>query len=320
MASRADESKNVRNFRNSVRRKSIVEAVAVALVSIFLVSAAGAFELKTDNPDLTARWDNTVKYSAAQRVKGASAAITADTNLDDGDRNFGKRLISNRVDLLSEFDVAYKNVGARLSGAAWYDAVYSRSNSNGSSATANSFSVSNDQFTDATRALHGRKAEILDAFVFAKGDLGDGKLANVRVGKHTLLYGESLFFGSNGISGGQGPFDVVKLLSVPNTQFKELAMPVEQVSGQIPTGRRLTSNRSARTSSVPARSASWWRRTSAQAFCSCPCSISILRPESRSTIGGSQRNLRRCGRSTRTRRSRSTSQVLPRWSATSSRA
>ena len=77
------------------------------------------------------------------------------------------------------------------------------------------------------------RSEFLDAFVFAKGDLGEGRLASIRAGKHTVLYGESLFFGSNGIAGGQAPVDVIKLLSVPGTQFKEIIMPVGQLSGQI---------------------------------------------------------------------------------------
>jgi hypothetical protein len=53
------------------------------------------------------------------------------------------------------------------------------------------------------------------------------------MGRHTLLYGESLYFGSNGIAGGQAPMDVIKAQSVPNTQFKELARPIQQLSGQL---------------------------------------------------------------------------------------
>lgn len=206
-------------------------AVTVALVA--MVPTAQAFEVDTGNEDLKVRWDNTVKYSTGWRLGEPSSALTADVNLDDGDRNFKKGgLISNRFDLLSEFDLGYKNAGLRLSGAAWYDSVYNRSNSNNSPFTANAASVPNNEFTDATRKLHGRKAELLDAFVFGKADLDDMS-ATGRVGKHTLLYGESLFFGNNGIAAAQAPIDVVKLLSVPNTQFKELMRPVQQLSGQI---------------------------------------------------------------------------------------
>ncbi|MNF65316.1 hypothetical protein D3C84_470740 [compost metagenome] len=80
--------------------------------------------------------------------------------------------------------------------------------------------------------MHGRKAELLDAFVFGRSEIADMPIT-MRAGKHTVLYGESLFFGNNGIAAAQSPVDIIKLLSVPNTQFKELIRPVQQFSGQI---------------------------------------------------------------------------------------
>lgn len=193
---------------------------------------AQAFELDTGNQDLKVRWDNTLKYSNAVRTKSPSAQLTADPNLDDGNRNFGKGIISNRVDLLTELDVGYKDFGARLSGAAWYDTVYNRTNDNNSPATANAYSVPHNRFTGDTRDLHGRNAEVLDAYVFGRFDL-DGRQATVRLGKHVVVYGESLFFGGNGIAGAQAPVNVIKALSVPGSQVKEILMPVPQVSTQI---------------------------------------------------------------------------------------
>ena len=192
-----------------------------------LSPAVQAFQINSGDPDLRLRWDNTLKYSAASRLKGASDQLTAQPNHDDGDRNFSRGLISNRFDLLSEFDATYKNIGARVSGAAWFDSVYSEGNDNNSPATANALSVDHDEFTRATEKLHGRKGELLDAFVFARFNLGDAK-ATVRAGRHALVWGESLFFGANGIAGGMAPIDAVKAASVPNTQFKELIRPTEQ--------------------------------------------------------------------------------------------
>jgi Protein of unknown function (DUF1302) len=205
-----------------------------------LLAAAGAlcalpshaFEIESDNPDLKMRWDNTFKYSLMDRLKSPSAALLADPNLDDGNRNFKKGLASSRVDWLSEFDVSYQNFGARVSAAAWYDQVYNRRNDNDSPLTSNSTSVAHNEFTDETRKLHGRDAEILDAYLFGKFDL-DGRQATVRLGKHTVIYGESLFFGGNGIAGAQAPVDVIKALSVPGSQVKEVLMPVNQISTQV---------------------------------------------------------------------------------------
>ena len=219
--------------------------VALAVASLAATSVRAA-EFDTGIPDLQLRWDNTVKYSVATRLKAPSATLTSDVNTDDGDLNFKKgSLILNRLDLLSEFDARYKSAGLRMSGAAWYDGVYNRGNDNpganppNATPHPNQLSVGANEFPEATRRLHGRKAEILDAFVFGKTDVDDMPLTG-RLGKHTVLYGESLFFGMNGIVGAQTPVDVVKLLSVPNWTFKELMMPVAQLSGQFQPRRNVT--------------------------------------------------------------------------------
>lgn len=207
------------------------------VMSIGLLYATNAFSLDFDtgNDDLKIRWDNSLKYSNALRLKVPLAALAGDPNQGDGDSNFGKKgLISNRLDLLSDFDVVYKNdYGFRVSGAAWYDTVYNRSTRNEAPAFLyNPASVPSSEFPAATGKEHGRKAELLDAFVFAKGDI-DGTRWSLKAGRHTLVWGETLFFGANGIAGGQVPVDVVKLLSVPNSQFKEILRPTGQVSGTL---------------------------------------------------------------------------------------
>ncbi|NRR33115.1 DUF1302 domain-containing protein [Oxalobacteraceae bacterium] len=205
-----------------------------------------AYDFDTGS-DLKVSWNNTVKYSAAYRLKDADARLLAGGypgagpgdftgyNLDDGNQNFrNKGVVSNRVDWLSELDVGTRGAGLRLSAAAWYDAVYTRANDNGSAASNAAVlnGGANQQFTKGTRVLHGRNAELLDAFVYGKGSIGELP-ATLRLGRHTLQYGESLFFGANGIASAQGPVDLVKLLSVPGAQFKEILRPVNQLSGQL---------------------------------------------------------------------------------------
>lgn len=206
----------------------VMAGVAFSLISI----GASAFQIDTGDNDFQARWDNTLKYSTAWRVKDQSNKLaTGQTalNQDDGDRAFSKGLISNRLDILSEMDLSYREFGARLSGAGWFDTEYQKDNDNNDPARANQRSVAYDEFTDDTRHLHGGDAELLDAFVYWNGDLND-RAVSVRLGRHGLLWGESLFFGANGIAGGMAPVDVVKAVSVPNTQFKEIIRPVNQLS------------------------------------------------------------------------------------------
>lgn len=223
---------------NKTNRVSIPGGMSVIALAISLAvtPTAQAVKIDTGNRHVKLRWDNTLKYSGAYRVEDPSSALTdcgpACTNQDDGDRNFSKGIISNRLDILSEADIVYKNFGARVSGAAWYDSVYNKNTDNDSPQTYNVFSNPYPEFSDETEELHGQKVELLDAFLFAKGKLG-GKRVSGRLGRHSQLYGESLFFGNNGIANAQSPIDVVKALSVPNTQFKELIRPVNQLSAQV---------------------------------------------------------------------------------------
>lgn len=207
--------------------------IAAALVALAGAQSASAIEIDTGNSDWKLRWDNTVKYSLAGRVKSPLPSLAntlpVTANQDDGDNNFKRGIVSNRLDLLSELDLAGPSYGARLSAAAWYDEVYNGRTDNLGFTSNHS---PRDAFPSETRKLMGRKAEVLDAFVYGRFELGSTP-ATVRLGRHTLLWGESLFFGANGIAGGQAPLDLIKLLSVPNSQFKEVARPTGKISGQV---------------------------------------------------------------------------------------
>lgn len=216
-------------------------ALAAAALLAMASQAASGLEIGSDNPDLKVRWDTTVKYSNAFRVKSASPALISNAstdstsplyfpNMDDGDRNFRRGLISNRLDLLSEFDVNYRGFGGRVSAAGWYDTVYNRGTANTSPGTSNS--VPYNEFTSETRRLQGRDAEVLDAFVFGKADLG-GMPLSVKLGKLNQLYGESFMMGFNGIAAAQGAIDVIKAVAVPNSQFKEFMRPTNQIAVQL---------------------------------------------------------------------------------------
>ncbi len=237
---------NKRPFRTAAMapfclRQPKLHLATVLALTLLGSGGASAVAIDTGNPDVALSWDNTLKYSAAFRVRNANPSVADNSlgpqaNTNDGDLNFGKGLISNRFDLLSELELRYKkDFGFRLSGAAWYDDVYNRGNDNPGAlggALVNSRSVRYDEFTRGTEQLHGRKAELMDAFGyinFAPGDMN----VNVKGGRFTQLYGESLFFGNNGIAGAQTPLDLIKALSVPNSQFKEIARPVGQLSTQV---------------------------------------------------------------------------------------
>nr|WP_315425839.1 DUF1302 family protein [uncultured Albidiferax sp.] len=216
--------------RQQTRRVSVVGLTMLAMGS------AGAVELVNDEQK-TIRWDNSVKYTIGARTTDPSASYLGNLNTNDGDGAFAKRgrLITNRIDVLSEFDLTLKDAhssGLRLSAAAWYDNVYRRSHDAIEPLAYNPVSVSNTQFTEYARKWAGANAELYDAFVHSGASLGGHNLS-WRLGRHTVMWGESLFLATNGIAAGQAPADVTKALTVPGIQTKDFLMPVNQLSGAL---------------------------------------------------------------------------------------
>ncbi len=212
--------------RHATRWMLAIRALACGYV-LLGGGAARAGELFRD-ADLSIRWDNTLKYSAGWRLSGRERALIADPNGDDGDRNFSPGLISNRFDLLSELGIAYRNVGFEASAAAWYDGVYNGATDSDSVQPASFYPVPS-RVADEVRDLHGRRIELLNAFAYVNTRIGDMPVT-LRAGRHTLLWGESVFFAGNGIAAGQAPIDGVKGAGVPAVRAKEVFMPVAQVS------------------------------------------------------------------------------------------
>ncbi|WP_193075992.1 DUF1302 domain-containing protein [Pseudomonas sp. FME51] len=202
--------------------------VAIAF-TLGLGSQAHATQFKIGD-EITATWSNTLKYSLGMRTGSPNSHNLAEANIDDAEHNFDRgSLMMNRVDYLTEFNARYRNFGLSLSAAAWYDRVYNTSNDNDSPGTFNSFSVANDRFSSDTRKWAGRNAEILNAFISAQFKPMDVPVS-IRVGQHTLLWGESLFITDNGVAAAMAPVDAYKALSVPNTKVQELFLPVNQIS------------------------------------------------------------------------------------------
>jgi len=219
-------------------------AIAAAVLALAPAGAAHAFEFDTGNEDLAVRWDNTFRYNLADRVNSQNQALLKSPNNDDGDRNFNKGIVSNRLDILSEFDVIYKKrYGFRVSAAGWYDAAY-RSLDNNSVATSNNLvngqpALGLSDFT--SRWNKGASGEILDAFVFGGIDIGETQL-NMKLGQHTTFWGESLFSPIHSLSYGQNPLDLRKGIAIPGTEAKELFVPRNSISASLVATPELSFN------------------------------------------------------------------------------
>jgi hypothetical protein len=205
------------------RRRFLRAAYAVLLLA---PAAAPAADLGSVD-GFNIQWDTTLRQSLAFRTENANPALLADINGDDGDRAFTQGLISGRLDIFTELTAARGNLGFDVSAQGWYDPVYQQGTANHSPKTFNPFWVPYDQFPSTVRHLMGNDGEILNAYVKDKFTAGDTPIS-VRLGRQTLLWGESLFFANNGIAAGQAPVDVIKALSAPLAEARELYLPVTQ--------------------------------------------------------------------------------------------
>jgi Protein of unknown function (DUF1302) len=217
----------------------------IALVLLAFSGTSGAVEIPTGNDSLMVRWDNTLRYTVAQRLDGQNRAIVGNLNTDDGDRNFSSGIVSNRFDLLSEADLVYKKkYGLRVSGAAWYDERYANEKmQNRNVATSNYLvgsgtpSVGLNSYN--TNNFSGPNGELLDAFAFVNSEIG-GMPLNVKIGRHTIYWGESLGVGGlmHSVAYAQMPLDQAKALAMPGAEVKELFRPLNSISFQFqPTSR-----------------------------------------------------------------------------------
>ncbi len=219
------------------RRRAI--ALAAAALAAACAGPAGAFEFETGKDDVQVRWDNTFRYNYGRRVDAQNALTIANPNWDDGDRNFAKgSSVTNRLDILSEFDAVFqRRHGVRLSAAGWYDQAYAGGFDNTSVATSNRLvngrpGLGLSPYAD--RWFHGPSGEILDAFVFGGFDIGDIAV-NLRAGQHTVNWGEALLGGGaiHGIAYAQAPLDQAKALATPGIEAKELYRPLPQLSATV---------------------------------------------------------------------------------------
>ncbi|HEY0974896.1 MAG TPA: DUF1302 family protein [Solimonas sp.] len=167
-------------------------------------------------------------------------------NFDDGDRNFKRgSMVNNRVSLLGEIQLQYEDFGLLVRGDAFYDGVYYDTNDNRSLLTMNRTDgdpqfepdTQVDAFSDIARYRSGRRARLLDAYVYGSWYLGESAALNVRLGRHIAAWGESLFM--SGVALAQAPADATKA-TVPGADVKSILLPVNQLSMQLALNDRVT--------------------------------------------------------------------------------
>ena len=187
----------------------------LAVLALLAVGPAGAKDFQKG--DLSGSWDTTISLGAQYRLEDPDLAIIGlpeggtafSVNGDDGNLNYDKGINSSVLKLTSELQVGYKNVGAFVRVRGFYD----EENEDGDRLRT--------PLTQAARDRVGSRADVLDAFVYGKFDLG-GRPAEIRLGEQVVSWGESTFIqgGINTIN----PVDVTAI-RVPGAELREALLP-----------------------------------------------------------------------------------------------
>lgn len=220
--------KESRRFRT---QPSQLTRIALAVAVLGGAGSACAMEIDLGNSDYRLRFDNTIRYNLGVRVEDQDDRIMNTPNYDESDGKFDQGdIVTNRVDLLTEVDFAYKYLfGARLSAAAWYDDAYKDDDVDSNVPGYSTSYYGGNYSSEVDRYVNGPSGEILDAFVWTNFEVGPVPV-NLKIGRHTNYWGEGLLFGAHAISYSQAPTDAVKAVTSPGIETKEVFLPVGQVS------------------------------------------------------------------------------------------
>ncbi len=194
---------------------------AVPLLALVALLASPLQAIDGQKGDFSWSWDNTISYGLFYRldepdesIVGRAAGGTAfSVNGDDGNQNYDTGIASNALKWTSELEFSYKNFGGFVRGFAFYD----YENEEGDRART--------PLSDEALGRVGSRAEIRDAFLYYRFDLGE-RPGEIRAGYQVINWGESTFIqgGINAIN----PIDV-SALRVPGAELRDALLPVGAV-------------------------------------------------------------------------------------------
>ena len=179
--------------RGNFKSKLIAVVIIITIISFW--GAANAMEIE-HRKGAKIDCDVTVTYGGGWRVSDRDKEKLADVNADDGNLNFEQwDMVTNKVSLLADIDIQYRDVGVFIRPKAFYDQVYMSDNSNSTDGSTNNAFVGGlinevDEWADDIEDVHGRVAEILDVFSYASADIG-GHYLEIRVGRQMINWGKA---------------------------------------------------------------------------------------------------------------------------------
>lgn len=233
-------------------RKHLPAVLAASLAITASTAQALNFEFG-EGGEWELDWDTTVSYAAMFRVAKQdkdkysykdTGDIVADStrytlllNADDGNYNFSRSLVQNKVSVVSEMNLAWRNWGFFARGRAYYDDAYNQDTDQNENAylTYNSGQLYGgdagfQEFPKGTRDEHRQRLEMLDYFLFTNGELPGDRLYELRLGSQVINWGESTFY--QGINGLQNHADAIAA-NTPGVEVKEILLPTGSFYGQV---------------------------------------------------------------------------------------
>lgn len=228
----------LRNRKMKTNRLTRIAAGAALILSGTWAQAAEPIEFENG---MKIDWGLTLGYTLAMRAEKPDASIASDPtpgsfnlNYNDGNNNFDRGdLVNNRLSGLLTAKVSKGNTGFVFSGSAFYDDVYHRTNANRPEKYAQPFNAfigtpnPLNEFSPDAKKFHGGYGRVLDAYFYTNFKVGKQGRVNLKLGRHVVSWGESLFFPN--VSMAQGPADGGKA-NIPGTQIKDILLPEDQIS------------------------------------------------------------------------------------------
>ncbi len=194
---------------------AVATAVALAFAS---PNTVHAFEFTSASGEVTGSFDTTLSVGALWRMEGreksllsiANGGTSRDPNSDDGNLRYRKgELVSLAFKATHDLELNYRNYGGFFRASYFYDDAI----------------MGKRSLNRASRKEAGRDAEILDAYVRGRFDVG-GRDLNLRAGKQVVSWGESTFI-LNGINV-LNPVNVTRLRT-PGSELREGLTPIPMI-------------------------------------------------------------------------------------------
>ena len=207
-------------MRQDLIRRYVARSLPIVATLALASPAAYAWDFQNDDGTFSGSWDTTLTYGQAWRIESRDCRLIAiadggcgrSPNIDDGNLNYDTDMFARALKVLTELSLNYRSVGAFVRASALYDDAADNTR--------------RTPLADSSEDLVVSYGRLLDAFVYAKFDIGDMN-AELRLGRQVVSWGESTFI-QNGINV-INHFDV-SALRVPGSELKEAFLPQELVN------------------------------------------------------------------------------------------